>query len=177
MLNHAERLSRPIFAYLNTGQGTCRVPAYPKHWSGYLQSAEDLHTPDTSQGTCRVPAYPNTGQGTCRVQSTCIHLTLVRVPAEYPHTPETWSVDQFLHSFDANHATKEERDSSVSGVCRYPQVPWLWWRDSLVVKVLGLQPWEAGFKSRPWRAPLWVRAPHIYSSSYRLSKPQTLGVH
>jgi len=52
-----------------TGHNTCRVPAYPCHWSGYLQGtciplplvrmpAGYMHTPATGQDTCRVPAYP-----------------------------------------------------------------------------------------------------------------------
>jgi len=82
----------------DTGQDTCRVPAYPWHWPGYLQdtcipltllriAAGYLHTPDTGQDTCRVPAdlwhwsgYP---------QGTNIPLTLVRIPAGYLHTPDT----------------------------------------------------------------------------------------
>jgi len=96
----------------DTGQDTCRVPAYPWHWSGYVQStriplalirirAEYLHTPGTGQDTCRVLAYPWHWSG--YEQSTCIPLTLVRIRAEYLHTPGTGQ-----------------------DTCRVPAHPWYW---------------------------------------------------
>ena len=56
----------------DTGQGTCRVPAYPWHWSRYLQG---------------IPPYPWHWSG--HLQGTRIPLTLVRVPAGYTPIPLT----------------------------------------------------------------------------------------
>jgi len=79
-----------------TGQDTCRVPAYPWLWPGYLQGAciplalvripaGCLHTPGIGQDTCRVPAYPWHWSG--YLQGACIPLALVRIPAGCLDTP------------------------------------------------------------------------------------------
>jgi len=72
----------------DTGHDSCRAPAYPRHWSRYLQAtcipmtliripARHLHTHDTDQDTCKTPAYPWHWPG--YLQGTCIPMTLIRI--------------------------------------------------------------------------------------------------